>query len=159
VTSAPCHFCDHAARKADAFLYEEDDLCVFQNREDFDGDLLRGSGVIFPKRHRPSVFDLTPEEVTSTFALLGRARCLLDERYKPDGYTIGWNCFAAAGGAPHAHLHVLLRFWDEPKAGHGLRWPLRQPDNRRPDPSAPGSGDTRFLGDSSLPPELRHGPS
>jgi diadenosine tetraphosphate (Ap4A) HIT family hydrolase len=109
-------------------------------------EFLRGSGVIIPKAHRPTVFELTPAEIDATFELLRQARPLLDERYKPDGFNIGWNCYAAGGGAPHAHLHVLLRFWDEPKAGQGIRWPLRQPDNRRPDPDAPGRGDRSFLG-------------
>jgi len=143
-----CTFCNRDALKARAVLYVEDRLCVFQNQEDLDGDLLRGSGVIFPKAHRPAVFDLTPAEIASTFELLRAARPLLDERYRPDGFNIGWNCYAAGGGAPHAHMHVLLRFADEPKAGQGIRWPLRQPDNRRPDPAAPGQGDRRFLGDA-----------
>ena len=116
------------------------------NAEDLEGDLLRGSGVIVPKRHRPTVFDLTPDEIQQTFALLRDARRLLEERYSPDGFNIGWNCYAAAGGGPHAHMHVLLRFADEPRAGQGIRWALRQPDNRRPDPAAPGTGSRVFLG-------------
>jgi histidine triad (HIT) family protein len=105
---------------------------MFFNSEDLEGEFLRGSGAIIPKAHRPTVFELTPDEIVATFELLRQARPLLDERYKPDGFNIGWNCYAAGGGGPHAHLHLLLRFWDEPKAGQGIRWPLRQPDNRRP---------------------------
>jgi len=36
--------------------------------------------------------------------------------------------------------HVLLRFADEPRAGCGIRWWLKQPENRRPDPGATGDG-------------------
>ena len=143
---ADCVFCDLDGLRARSVLLLENDLCLFVNSEDLEGDLLRGSGVIIPKAHRPTVFDLTSAEVEATFALLREARGLLDERYRPDGFNIGWNCYAAGGGAPHAHMHVLLRFADEPKAGQGIRWPLRQPDNRRPDPSAPGTGNTDFLG-------------
>jgi diadenosine tetraphosphate (Ap4A) HIT family hydrolase len=143
---ATCTFCDHEGLRASAVLLLEDELCMYVNSETLEGDLLRGSGVIVPKAHRPAVFDLTPAEVQSTFALLAEARPLLDERYKPDGYNIGWNCYAAGGGAPHAHMHVLLRFADEPKAGQGIRWPLRQRDNRRPDPTASGAGSREFLG-------------
>ena len=143
---ADCVFCDLDGLRARSVLLLENDLCLFVNSEDLEGDLLRGSGVIIPKAHRPTVFDLTSAEVEATFALLREARGLLDERYRPDGFNIGWNCYAAGGGAPHAHMHVLLRFADEPKAGQGIRWPLRQPDNRRPDPSAPGTGNTNFLG-------------
>ena len=143
---ADCVFCDLDGLRTRSVLLLENDLCLFVNSEDLEGDLLRGSGVIIPKAHRPTVFDLTSAEVEATFALLREARGLLDERYRPDGFNIGWNCYAAGGGAPHAHMHVLLRFADEPKAGQGIRWPLRQPDNRRPDPSAPGTGNTDFLG-------------
>jgi histidine triad (HIT) family protein len=141
-----CTFCDLDALRAGAVLLLENELCMFFNSEDLEGAFLRGSGVIIPKAHRPTVFELTPAEIDATFDLLRQARPLLDERYKPDGFNIGWNCYAAGGGAPHAHLHVLLRFWDEPKAGQGIRWPLRQPDNRRPDPDAPGRGDRSFPG-------------
>jgi histidine triad (HIT) family protein len=103
--------------------------------------------VIVPKAHRPTVFDLSPAEIAATFALLQQARPALDQRYRPDGFNIGWNCYAAGGGAAaHAHVHVLLRFADEPRAGLGIRWLLHQSDNRRPDPTAPGRGDRSFLG-------------
>jgi histidine triad (HIT) family protein len=141
-----CTFCDLDALRAGAVLLLENELCMFFNSEDLEGAFLRGSGVIIPKAHRPNVFELTPAEIDATFDLLRQGRPLLDKRYKPDGFNIGWNCYAAGGGAPHAHLHVLLRFWDEPKADRGIRWPLRQPDNRRPDPDAPGRGDRSFLG-------------
>ena len=138
-----CIFCDIEGFRASSALVLENALCVFANSED--GELLRGSGVIVPKAHRQTVFDLTPAEIDATFELLRAARRLLDERYQPDGFNIGWNCYAAGGQTvAHAHLHVLLRFADEPKAGTGIRWPLRQPDNRRPDPSAPGAGSRAF---------------
>jgi diadenosine tetraphosphate (Ap4A) HIT family hydrolase len=146
VPETTCIFCNLEGIRSGAVLLLENELCVFANSETLEGDLLRGSGVIIPKAHRPTVFELTPAEVGASFELLREARPLLDERYRPDGFNVGWNCYAAGGGAPHAHMHVLLRFADEPKAGQGIRWPLRQPDNRRPDPTAPGQGSRRFLG-------------
>jgi diadenosine tetraphosphate (Ap4A) HIT family hydrolase len=141
-----CPFCDLDGLRAGAAIYLENRLCVFANSETLEGDLLRGSGVMVPRSHRPTVFDLSPEEVAATFELLSEARRQLDRRYRPDGFNIGWNCYAAGGqAADHAHMHVLLRFADEPRAGEGIRWPLRQPDNRRPDPSARGSGRRDFL--------------
>jgi diadenosine tetraphosphate (Ap4A) HIT family hydrolase len=138
-----CTFCDIDGLPSSSVLFLENKLCVFGNLEA--GELLRGSGVIVPKAHRPTVFDLTAAEIDATFSLLREARPLLDERYRPDGFNIGWNCYATGGQiVPHAHLHVLLRFADEPKAGAGIRRPLRQPENRRPDPAAPGRGDRSF---------------
>jgi diadenosine tetraphosphate (Ap4A) HIT family hydrolase len=149
VSDRLCTFCNLDPLRARAVFFLENELCVFFNLEDLEGDLLRGSGVIVPRAHRLTVFDLTPEEVTATFDLLAQARPLLDERYRPDGFNIGWNVYAAGGGDPHAHMHVLLRFADEPMAGQGIRWPLRQPDNRRPDPMAPGGGSRRFWSDAA----------
>jgi diadenosine tetraphosphate (Ap4A) HIT family hydrolase len=136
-------FCDLDALRENADVTLENDLCVLANETG--SEILPGSAVIVPKAHRPTVFDLSDEEIAATFSLLHEARPVLDARYRPDGYTIGWNCYAASGQAvPHAHLHVVLRFGDEPKTGQGLRWWLKQPDNRRPDPTAPGTGDRSF---------------
>ncbi len=147
VGEASCIFCDQDALRVEAVILLEDEHCMFFNSETLEGDLLRGSGAIIPKAHHATVFDLTPAEITSTFELLRQARGLLDERYRPDGFNIGWNCYAAGGqAAAHAHMHVLLRFADEPKAEQGIRWPLRQDDNVRPDPWALGRGERRFLG-------------
>jgi diadenosine tetraphosphate (Ap4A) HIT family hydrolase len=141
MAAGSCPFCDLEGLRAGAVIYLANELCVFGNSETLEGDFLRGSGVIVPRSHRPTVFDLTPEEVAATFELLSDARPLLDRRYRPDGFNIGWNCYAAGGQATdHAHMHVLLRFADEPKSGQGIRWPLRQPDNVRPDPTAAGQG-------------------
>jgi diadenosine tetraphosphate (Ap4A) HIT family hydrolase len=138
-----CLFCDVERFRSDSVLFAENDLVLFGNLED--GLALHGSGVIVPKGHRPTVFDLTPEEITATFELLRHVRPLLDDRYSPDGFNVGWNCFGAAGqSVGHAHLHVLLRFDDEPKVGRGIRWWLRQADNRRSDPFAPGTGRRDF---------------
>jgi diadenosine tetraphosphate (Ap4A) HIT family hydrolase len=136
---AACPFCDLDGFRRESALVLENELCLFANDEA--EPVLRGSGVIVPKRHVETVFDLSAADVAATFDLLREARAELDRRYRPDGYTLGWNCYAAGGQVvPHAHLHVLLRFADEPRAGQGLRWALRQPDNVRPDPAAPGRG-------------------
>jgi SAM-dependent methyltransferase len=41
---------------------------------------------------------------------------------------------------PHAHLHVLLGYADEPNAGRGLRWWLKRADNPPPRSARSGSG-------------------
>ena len=84
---------------------------------------------------------LTLEEWAATGELLHVAKALIEDRWRPDGYTIGWNCGPAGGQlVAHAHLHVIPRFADEPQAGRGLRWAIKQEANRRPEPSKPGSG-------------------
>ena len=134
-----CTFCDLDGFRRDSVFVRENELALFGNLED--GGPLSGSGVIVPKAHKETVFDLTAAEIGATFELLREVRPLLDAKYNPDGFNIGWNCFGTAGQAvPHAHMHVLLRFSDEPRAGYGIRWWLRQAENLRPDPAARGSG-------------------
>ena len=94
--------------------------------------ILIGSGLIIPKRHCQTVFDLNSEEWQATYQLLQEAKKLLDEKYQPNGYNLGWNCEAIAGQEIfHAHLHVIPRYADEPLAGRGIRHWLKQENNRR----------------------------
>ncbi len=96
-------------------------------------DVLPGSGIIVPYRPCESVFDLTLEEWAATFELLGEVKRLLDEESAPDGYNVGWNVGGVGGQSiPQVHLHVITRFADEPLAGKGIRYYLKQPENRRP---------------------------
>jgi diadenosine tetraphosphate (Ap4A) HIT family hydrolase len=141
--SETCLFCDLGRLRAESVVFAENELAAFGNVAN--GESLSGSGVIVPKAHKPTVFDLDVDEIAATFALLREVRPLLERRYNPDGFNVGWNCFGAAGQSiGHAHLHVLVRFGDEPRAGRGIRWWLRQPENRRTDPAAPGQGRRDF---------------
>ena len=94
--------------------------------------VLTGSGLIIPKAHRETVFDLTEVEWTATYALLQQVRDLLHELYAPHGYNVGWNAGSVGGQEVfHAHLHVIPRFADEPYAGRGIRYWLKQEANLR----------------------------
>ncbi len=95
-------------------------------------EVLIGSGIIIPKEHRETVFDLTEDEWAATFSLLKQVKELLDAEYEPQGYNIGWNSGGVAGQEVfHAHLHVIPRYADEPLAGKGMRYWLKQPTNKR----------------------------
>ena len=94
--------------------------------------VLQGSGIIVPRAHRQSVFDLTPEEITSAFSLLAEIRAFLDAEHNPQGYNLGWNCGTVAGPTVfHAHRHVIPRYAAEPHVGRGIRHWLKQESNRR----------------------------
>jgi diadenosine tetraphosphate (Ap4A) HIT family hydrolase len=87
----------------------------------------KGAGFIIPARHAETVFDLTPEESAATQRLLRDVKAWMDATYHPDGYTVGWNCGVVGGQEiMHAHLHVIPRFADEPYAGRGIRYLLKQ---------------------------------
>jgi diadenosine tetraphosphate (Ap4A) HIT family hydrolase len=94
--------------------------------------VLTGSGLVIPKAHRETVFDLTEAEWSATFALLLRVKDRLDRLHAPQGYNVGWNAGSVGGQEVfHAHLHVIPRFADEPYAGRGIRYWLKQEANRR----------------------------
>ena len=123
-----CPFCnlDDNGRLA---VVLENEHCLFLQEPQ---KVLVGSGLIVPRAHRETVFDLTPAEWAATFDLLGQVRALLEAEYAPQGYNLGWNSGAVAGQEVfHAHLHVIPRFADEPLAGKGIRHWLKQPGNKR----------------------------
>ena len=121
-----CHLNEHADQKV---VLRRPTVLFLQNEKE-QGALL-GSGVIIPVRHAETVFDLTREEIDATFALLADVKAWMDERFHPDGYNVGWNCGAAGGQiAMHAHMHVIPRFRQQPYAGRGIRYWLKQPANR-----------------------------
>ena len=94
--------------------------------------ILVGSGLIIPKWHLEAPFDLKDKEWTDTFSLLQYVIAWMKRHYSPDGYNIGWNCGVAAGQeVKHSHMHVIPRFKDEPMAGKGIRYHLKQETNKR----------------------------
>jgi len=124
-----CPFCSSLNEEE---ILLESELSLFIENTD---TVLHGSGMIIPKAHRETVFDLTPEEFQDTHSLLLRAKAYLDERYSPDGYNVGWNCGKVGGQTVfHAHLHIIPRYKDEPFAGQGIRYHLKQKENRRAQP-------------------------
>jgi diadenosine tetraphosphate (Ap4A) HIT family hydrolase len=122
-----CPFCPPALSVAQVVL--ENTHCLFLQQTE---PVLEGSGLIIPRQHRETVFDLTEDEWQATFDLLQRARAWIENKYTPDGYNLGWNCGQVGGQEVfHAHLHVIPRFRDEPLAGKGIRYWLKQESNRR----------------------------
>ena len=65
-----------------------------------------------------------------------QARMALHDLLAPDGYLLGWN----QGSVLHPHMPVIPRFHDEPLSDRWLHPAINVPENRRPDPWAPGSG-------------------
>lgn len=110
----------------------ENATCLFLGELETE-TVLKGSGVIIPKAHRSTVFDLTPAEWLDTHELLHAAKRNMVDQLQPDGFNVGWNCYDVGGQfISHAHLHVIPRFADEPMAGQGIRFHLKSDANRRP---------------------------
>jgi diadenosine tetraphosphate (Ap4A) HIT family hydrolase len=146
------YLCEHD-RLREADVYFENDFCIYSSTRDprDPPDVIPGCGVIVPKVHRASPFDLTAEEWAATRELLFRVRAELHQRLAPDGYTLGWN----DQGGLHPRLHVVPRFDDEPMVDHGVRSGIKDLAIRRPDPWRPRHGEAHGRIMKPTPPERR----
>lgn len=123
-----CPFCLENGLLEEEDVLVKHDLCYITNTGD---PVLQCSVMIIPVRHVGTPFDLTMDEWFATHKLMTRAKLILD-RNGPEGYSVGWNVHPTGGQSiPHAHLHVIARFADEPLAGQGIRHALKQEANRR----------------------------
>jgi diadenosine tetraphosphate (Ap4A) HIT family hydrolase len=123
-----CSFCDFKGDERGKVLLENE-FCLYIQCND---DILEGWGMIIPKQHRETVFDLSIEEWTATYSLLEEVKRNIDEKFHPDGYNVGWNVGTIGGQEVfHAHLHIIPRFKDEPFAGKGIRHWFKQVENKR----------------------------
>jgi len=125
-----CPFCN-PLKDLNQNIVFENDTCYFL-QHNLEQDVLEGCGVIVPKKHRENTFELTAEEWSDTYELLQKAKEFLDEKFSPDGYTLGWNVGKVSNQTiPHSHFHVIPRYSDEPLAGKGIRYWFKQSNNKR----------------------------
>ncbi|MDD1689696.1 MAG: HIT family protein [Methanoregula sp.] len=83
----------------------------------------RGHLLVIPFRHTLDFFSITPEEGQALLALIGECKGIIDEKYSPDAYNIGFNAGVAAGQTVmHCHCHVIPRYTgDVPNPRGGVR--------------------------------------
>jgi diadenosine tetraphosphate (Ap4A) HIT family hydrolase len=90
-----------------------------------------GHSLVVPRKHVGSIYDLSPDEQSALWTLVGEARQRLQNQFHPDGFNIGVNDGQAAGQTvPHAHIHVIpRRTGDLADPRGGVRWVI--PDKAR----------------------------
>lgn len=128
-----CIFCNLELEPNQNIILSNDH-CMFLQLEQaqIKGNQLEGAGLIIPILHRETAFDLTLEEWNATYTLLQDVKKYLDEKYKPQGYNLGWNCGEIGGQHIfHSHFHVLPRYEDEPLAGKGIRYMFKGAEIKR----------------------------
>ena len=73
-----------------------------------------GHMLIFPKRHVTDIRQLTRIEKEEIDKATEKALGVLDRRFSPAGYNIGYNMGLSAGASiEHLHLHVIPRYRNE----------------------------------------------
>ena len=101
----PCFFCD-AIRKGEAqdFVYETDAILVRVNDRQF----LEGQCVVIPRRHAPTLFDLTDAESTEIMEVAQRVGRAIAAAVDADGMLIYQNNgVASLQEVPHYHMHLV----------------------------------------------------
>lgn len=87
-----------------------------------------GHGLLFPRRHVESLFELNPREWRDLRGLLSVARDAIDARFHPQGYNIGINCGEVAGQTvPHLHVHLIPRYEGDVENPRGGLRNFKQP--------------------------------
>lgn len=109
-----CPFCNPAADE----IVLHNDLC-YARWDKF--PVNKGHLLVIPFRHTPDFFTLTSEERAAVDDLVVASRQLVDAKYTPAGYNIGFNVGLAAGQTIlHCHCHVIPRYAGdvaEPRGG------------------------------------------
>jgi histidine triad (HIT) family protein len=109
-----CLFCKMAAKEIPVtFVYEDERMFVLNDIN----PQAPMHVLIVPKRHIPTLNQLTAEDDELVGAMMRRAATLAGERgYGERGYRTVFNTNAESGQSVfHIHLHVL--------GGRGLAWP------------------------------------
>jgi len=81
----------------------------------------KGHVLIISKRHVEDYFDLDEKEIESIWKMVIEVKNILDIKYNPQGYNIGFNVGKEAGQTiDHVHIHVIPRYtgdMDDPTGG------------------------------------------
>lgn len=104
--TAPCVFCDIAARRAPSYIvYEDEETLAFLDLFPF----TRGHLLVIPKTHGARLTDLPLERQTALVKTLDEM-CRRSERLTPD-YNVALNAGPRAGQIVfHVHFHVIPRY-------------------------------------------------
>lgn len=81
----------------------------------------KGHCLVITKRHVSDFFETTSAEKEALFSLANQIKLMLEKKYNPDGFNIGFNINEAAGQTvPHVHVHVIPRYsgdMENPRGG------------------------------------------
>ena len=80
-----------------------------------------GHVLIISNELRPDFFSLNQEEKSELPVMMEKAKQIIQQNHKPDGYNIGMNCGETAGQTVmHFHCHVIPRYegdMEDPRGG------------------------------------------
>ncbi len=110
-----CIFCEINKTKSRIILENSHALATYDQYP-----VSQGHTLIILKRHFPSIFEASSEEITAIFDLAKQIQKLLSKQYNPNGYNVGFNDLKAAGQSiPHCHMHIIPRYQGDVKNPRG----------------------------------------
>jgi len=103
-----CSFCEYLAGQREcAFIVREPLAAAFVNRTQYE----RGAMLVVPNAHRPTILDITPDEIASVYALAKRLAAAAERAFGAVGANVFQNNGTRAGQhVPHFHVHVVPRY-------------------------------------------------
>ena len=110
-----CIFCNKI-NKNNNTLFETSEWIAFFDEY----PVSKGHTLLVPKEHFQTYFDL-PDLYTETIgSSIKKVKKILDEKFHPNGYNIGFNCGEAAGQSiMHFHIHIIPRYKGDTKNPRG----------------------------------------
>lgn len=109
-----------------------------------------GHTLVIPRRHVPSIFDLSGAEQSDVWALVAEVRDRLRARLatQPEGFNVGPNDGVQAGQTVmHGHVHLIPRYKEDvPDPRGGIRWVLPRKANYWAPEQADPFQQVEFLG-------------
>lgn len=109
-----CQFCNPHMEK----IVMKNDLC-YAMWDQF--PVNNGHLLIIPFRHTENYFTLTFDEKSAILMIIDKSKEIIDKKFKPAGYNIGFNVGKAAGQTiMHCHCHLIPRYLgdvSEPRGG------------------------------------------
>ena len=106
LTTKMCDSCIFCKRDKDIICENEYALAFYDSYP-----VSKGHVLIIPKRHIETYFDLSEEEMVSFFKLSKEVKRIIDEKYSPDGYNVGFNIGEYGGqSVMHCHMHIIPRY-------------------------------------------------
>ena len=107
VPGDPCYFCEAIAGRTEKAIVEEtEQTLTLVNWMQYE----LGQVYVIPRRHAPTLFDLTDEEAAAVMHTVRRVAGALVRAYDPDGLNLIQNNGVVAGQqVPHFHVHVVPR--------------------------------------------------
>jgi histidine triad (HIT) family protein len=103
----PCYFCELARGQQFWNVLVEDPLTMtVLNGKQFEP----GQSIVFPKRHAPTLLDLTAHEAAAVMLAAQRIGAAIARAHSPEAMLLYQNNGILSGQeVPHFHLHVVPR--------------------------------------------------